>query len=45
MTIKSLGSSGVSKRVISILVYAVLLGWMLVNIMPFLWTITTSLRK
>lgn len=45
MTIKSLGSSGVSKRVISILVYAVLLGWMLVNIMPFLWTVTTSFKE
>jgi len=28
-----------------VLVYAVLLAWMLVNVMPFLWTITTSFKQ
>jgi multiple sugar transport system permease protein len=35
----------IGRRLLSVLVYAVLLAWMLVNIVPFLWTITTSFKE
>ena len=45
MAMASLAGMKARKKIVTTAIYCVLLCWMLVNIMPFLWTVATSFKE